>query len=326
MTETRWPKIAVMGAGAVGSYFGGMLARAGAPVTLVGRAAHVEAIRHGGLFIDSIHFQERVPVETSADAAGVCGAELILFCVKGPDTEEAARAVVPHLAKNAVTLSMQNGVDNAARIRQAAGVEAISAVVYVAASLPEPGRIKHVGRGELVVGDVKNIAFSPDNAVRRELIESIPDLFLRAGVPCRVAEDIRVELWTKMVMNCAWNAVSALTRSTYGRAGKDPLVLELILASAREAIAVGCAEGVPLNEAKLIEQGIRTGEVLALAISSTAQDILRGKRTEIDSLNGYIVKHGAALGIAVPTNQTLYALVKLLEKTSAKAVSAAPAG
>ena len=315
-----------MGAGAVGSYFGGMLARAGAPVTLVGRAAHVEAMRRGGLFIDSIHFQERVPMEASADVAAVRGADLVLFCVKGPDTEDAARAVAPHLGKNAAVLSMQNGVDNAARICQAGGVEAISAVVYVATSLPEPGRIKHVGRGELVIGDVNTMVLSPDNSARRDLMARIPELFLRAGVPCRIAEDIRVELWTKMVMNCAWNAVSALTRSTYGRAGKDPLVLEVILAAAREAIAVGRADGVPLNEAKLIEQGIRTGEVMALAISSTAQDILRGKRTEIDSLNGYIVRRGAALGITVPVNRMLYALVKLLEETSAKAVSAAPVG
>ncbi len=127
------PRIAVLGAGAVGSYFGGMLARAGARVTLIDRRAHVEAIARDGLFLDSIRFQEYVAVAASTQADAARDAELVLFCVKTVDTESAARALAPHLAPGAILVSLQNGVDNVERIRAAAGIEALPAVVYVAA-------------------------------------------------------------------------------------------------------------------------------------------------------------------------------------------------
>ena len=311
MDDGDWPRVAVMGAGAVGCYFGGMLARAGAPVTLIGRRSHVEALAREGLFIDSIHFQERVPVAASTLPDAARGAELVLFCVKTVDTEEAAHLLAPHLEPGAAVLSLQNGVDNAARICCAAGIEPLPAVVYVAASMAGPGRVKHVARGDLVLGEPPNSLGPPS---RREEIARIAEMFGRAGVPCRIAEDIEAELWTKMIMNCAWNAVSALARSSYGRAARNPLSRQLIISSAKEAIAVARAAGVRLPETDLIAAGLKLGETMADAISSTAQDIARGKRTEIDSLNGYIVRRGTELSVPTPVNSALYALVKLLEE------------
>jgi len=110
-------KIAVMGAGAVGCYYCGMLARAGREVVLIGRAQHVEAIRHAGLFMDTRAFQRHVPVQADTEASGVRGAKLVLCCVKSTDTEGAAAAMAPHLAPEAVALSLQNGVDNAERMQ-----------------------------------------------------------------------------------------------------------------------------------------------------------------------------------------------------------------
>jgi 2-dehydropantoate 2-reductase len=150
--------VAVMGAGAVGSYFGGMLARAGARVTLIGRAQHVEAIRKDGLLLDTVTFKEYVAMNASADPADVRDAQVILFCVKTLDTENAARAIVPHLSPDAIVISLQNGVDNVARIRAASGIDALPAVVYVAAALPEPGHVKHSGRGEWIVGEYADAA------------------------------------------------------------------------------------------------------------------------------------------------------------------------
>jgi len=147
-----WPKIAVVGAGAVGGYFGGLLARAGAPVVMIGRAAFVEAVKKSGLFLDTLQFQESVRVEASTELNAVRGAEMVLFCVKTTDNATTARELVPLLAPGAIVLCMQNGVDNVEQIRAAAAIEALPAVVYVAASVPEPGRVKHVGRGDLVVG------------------------------------------------------------------------------------------------------------------------------------------------------------------------------
>src|SRR5213082_502652 len=153
MSESQpWPGIAVVGAGAVGGYFGSLLARAGAPVRMIGRPAFVEAVKKHGLFLDTLQFQERVQVEVSTDHGAVRGAEVVLFCVKTTDNAATARAIAPLLSKDALVLSMQNGVDNVEQIRAAAGIDALPSVVYVAASVPEPGRVKHVGRGDLVVG------------------------------------------------------------------------------------------------------------------------------------------------------------------------------
>src|SRR5439155_14649732 len=137
-----------------------------------------------------------VAVEAARDA------DLVHFCVKAFDTEDAASSLAPHLARGAVVLSLQNGVDNVERIRAAGGFEALPAVVYVAAAMTGPGRVKHTGRGDLIVGD-------PQGGRRADL-ERLAALFARAGVPCAVSDDIEAELWTKMSMNCAYNAVSAL--------------------------------------------------------------------------------------------------------------------
>lgn len=307
MDGETWPRFAVLGAGAVGCYFGGMLARAGAPVTLIGRPAHVEAIGREGLWLESMRFTERVPVAASVAVEAAREADVVLFCVKTLDTEEAARSLAPHLARGAIVLSMQNGVDNVERIRTAAGIAALPAVVYVAAAMTGPGRVKHTGRGDLIVGD-------PQGGRRGEL-ERIAALFVRAGVPCPVSDAIEAELWTKMSMNCAYNAVSALGRAKYGRITHHPHARQVMRLAVEETAAVARACGVHLSEAALVEAAYRLGEAMSEATSSTAQDVGRGKRTEIDSLNGYVARRGAELGVAAPVNRTLHALVKLLEET-----------
>ena len=306
MREQTWPRIAVLGAGAVGCYFGGMLARAGAPVTLIGRPHHVEALGRDGLWLETLHFQERVPVAASVAVEAARDAALVLLCVKTLDTEEAARSLALCLSPGAVVLSLQNGVDNVERIRAAGGFEALPAVVYVAAAMTGPGRVKHTGRGDLVVGDPKG--------TRRGTLENLAALFAAAGVPCVVSENIEAELWTKMSMNCAYNAVSALGRAKYGRIARHSLARELLRRAVEETAAVARAAGVALEEEKLVEAAFRLGEAMSEATSSTAQDIARGKRTEIDSLNGYVARRGAELGVPTPVNRTLHALVKLLEE------------
>lgn len=310
MQGSPWPRVAVLGAGAVGCYFGGMLARAGAPVTLIGRAQHIDAIRHRGLFLDSLHFQEHVAVSASTDPSVMRDAELVLFCVKTLDTETAAKVLAVDLATGAMVMSLQNGVDNVDRIYSAAKIEAIPAVVYVACAMIEPGYVKHSGRGDLVIGDaVRN---------RGSDLETIVAIFARAGVPCRVSENINAELWTKMIMNCAYNAISALTRARYGRIAQTEWTRELMRQIIHEVVAVAGAAGIPLSEAALIEAAMELGEAMPEATSSTAQDIRRRKRTEIDSLNGYVVRRGAELGVPTPVNQTLHGLVKLLEQSSSE--------
>ncbi len=301
-----WPRIAVLGAGAVGCYFGGMLARSGAPVTLVGRPEHVDAIHRDGLFLDSIHFQERVDVTASTDTAAVRDAAIVLFCVKTLNTEDAARSLAPHLAAGSIVVSLQNGVDNVERIRAASGIVAIPCVVYVAAAMSGPGRIKHSGRGDLVLGPL------PQN----DAAQSVADCFTRAGVPCRISENIDGDLWAKLVWNCAGNAITALGRASYGQIARSESALQVFLAAASETMAVARASGINLPPVDLANANVKLARDLGNATSSTAQDIQRGKRTEIDSLNGYVVRRGAELGVPTPVNSTLTALIRLLEESS----------
>ncbi len=304
MQEERWPQIAVMGAGAVGCYFGGILARAGARVTLIGRPKLVEAINQNGLFIDSIRFQERINISATTDINKAREAQIVLFCVKTPDTETSAKELKPHLSPGSIVLSLQNGVDNAERIRKSSGIEALPAVVYVAVEMVAPGRVKHTGRGDLIIGDFAKS--------RKDKLGNLASLFERADVPCRISENIEADLWTKMIMNCAYNAISALGRARYGWMVKNPGIRDLMQKTAEEVTAVAKAAGVKLSKSGLMESVFKLGEAMQNATSSTAQDLARGKKTEIDSLNGYIVRRGKELGVSTPVNQTLYALVKLL--------------
>ena len=305
MQESPWPRIAVLGAGAVGCYFGGMLARAGAPVTLIGRPQHMQAIRRNGLFLETAQFQEHVRVSATEDPGAVQGADIVLFCVKTVDTEAAAKTLAMDLAPWARVISLQNGVDNVERIYFGAKIEAIPAVVYVACAMTGAGHVKHSGRGDLIIG---NMPGKSENN-----LDGIAAMFIRAGVPCLVSENIRADLWTKMTMNCAYNAISALGRSKYSRIAQTEYGRELMKQAIGEVVAVAASAGVALSEAGLIEAALALGDTMAEATSSTAQDISRGKRTEIDSLNGYIVRRGAESGIPTPVNAALYSLVKLLE-------------
>jgi len=303
-----WPRIAVVGSGAVGGYFGGMLARAGAPVVFIGRPAFVAAVKDEGLLLDTTALRERVPVTASADLAAARGAEVVLFCVKTTDTRETARALAPLLPPEALVLSLQNGVDNAETIREASGIAALPAAVYVAASVPSPGTVKHLGRGDLVLGP------------RSPATERLAALFARAGVAVRIADDLTAELWTKLVWNCALNAISALGNSTYGEILASEEARALLEGALDEVLAVAAAAGVALpafaERGAALSGAYQVASQMAATRSSTAQDLMRGKKTEIDSLNGFIVRRGRALGVPTPVNHALYTLVRLAESAS----------
>jgi 2-dehydropantoate 2-reductase len=289
------PTVAVVGAGAVGCYFGGMLARAGVRVTLIGRAPHMEAIAREGLLLDGLRFHERIPIAaTTSLEEGLRDAGVILFCVKTVSTESAARELQPFLAPDAAILSFQNGVDNVDRIHS---------------EITAPGRVTHTGRGDLIVGHRAAWPRQPD-------LEPLASLFESAEIPCKISPSIETELWTKMAMNCAYNAVSALTRARYGRMIQLAPVRTTMERAIAETVAVARAEGVSLSESAMIQAAYQLGEKMSGATSSTAQDIARGRPTEIDSLNGYVARRGAALGIATPVSDTLVALVKLLEESA----------
>src|SRR5580698_2545988 len=317
-------RVAVMGAGAVGSYFGGMLARAGVPVTMIARPAYVEAVRRNKLFLDTVSFQERVTVEASADPSAVRNANVVLFCVKGQDNEETAHAIAPYLSADAIVVSVQNGVDNVERSGAASGSDALPAVVYVAVAMPEPGHVKHSGRGELVLGEFAGRSVGAESQPPRT--EQIATLFASAKVPCRISQDILADMWLKFITNCGANAVSAIAQASYGEIARYRESRELMSRVVEESIAVGRAAGLLMPEAGFTEKWLESLGKFGDALSSTAQDVARGKHSEIESLNGYIVRRGAELGVATPSNFALYALVKLLEEKEAAHDRVRPAG
>jgi 2-dehydropantoate 2-reductase len=309
MASASWPRVAVVGAGAVGGYFGGMLARAGAAVTLIGRPAHVDVWTREGLFLDSVNFQERIPVAASTDLAASGDADLVLFSVKSLDTEDTGRQLARHVRGDALVVSLQNGVDNVERLRTAAALDPIAAVVYVASSMPAPGRVKHGGRGDLLIGDLP----ARSRPSREAALAHVSDWFEAAGVPCRVSPTIEADLWTKLITNAALNAISAVARATYGEIVAIPESRETVGQLVNECVAVARAARVALPDVDFAQMVWRFAEKVGQIYSSTAQDLDRGKRTEIDSLNGFVVRRGAELGVPTPINQSLLALVKLRE-------------
>ena len=296
-----------MGAGAVGCYYGGMLARAGHEVTLVGRKLHVDAVKRGGLRIQHPDFDASFPVKAAEDASGVKGAQLVLFSVKSQDTERAGAAMKAFLDSGAAILSLQNGVDNAERLAAALGREVIPAVVYVASEMAGPGHVKWNGRGELVIGSSK------ENA-------SITAAFRKAEVPVESSDNIAGMLWAKLIMNCAYNALSAITQLPYGRLVQGEGIPALMSGIVDECLAVARATGVSLP-GDMHAAARRIAQTMPGQLSSTAQDLARGKPTEIDHLNGVVAKKGEALGVATPLNAMLVALVKVLENRGQAPIS-----
>ena len=292
-------KIAVMGAGAVGCYYGGMLARAGDDVVLVGRPQHVEAVERLGLRLETQTFDEHVCVSASTEGSAVQGAQLVLFCVKSTDTESGVAAIKPHLAPDALVLSLQNGVENADRLRALLPQQVAAAVVYVGTEMAGPGHVRHHGRGELVIQPSK-----ASDDVARALIA--------AGVPTDISDNVRGALWAKLIPNCAYNALSAITQLPYGRLVKGEGMTVVMRDLVDECVAVANADDVTIPGD--VDAAVRKiAETVSGQYSSTAQDLARGKRSEIDHLNGLIVRRGEALGVATPANRLLHAIVKLIE-------------
>jgi 2-dehydropantoate 2-reductase len=292
-------KIAVMGAGAVGCYYGGMLARAGHEVVLIARPQHALAVEQDGLRMETKAFDEQVRLAASSDASAVRGAKLVLFCVKSTDTESAGAQMLPHLAPDALILTLQNGVDNADRLRTVLPQhEVAAAVVYVATEMAGPGHVRHHGRGELVI--------EPSSAS-----ETVARMLIAAGVPTEVSGNARGALWAKLILNCAYNAVSAITQLPYGKMVEGEGVRDAMRDVVAECLAVAKAEGV-IVPADMLTAVDKLAASMPSQYASTAQDLARGKRTEIDYLNGLIVRRGGALGIATPANRVLWALVKLM--------------
>ncbi len=305
-------QVGVMGAGAVGTFFGAMLARGGVPVTLVGRERHVRAIEAAGLEVTSGGRVDHVRMAASTDLGVLASMDVVLVAVKSVDTEAVAQQLARVLPPATLVVSLQNGVDNAWRMSAHLPNPVVPAAVYVSAEMPGDGRLRHNGGGSIVAGRPLMDGVARDEA--GAVLEALVARFVAAGVPCRVSDDIRVDLWTKLTANCAYNAISALSQLRYRHIAANDGTRDVMRMVTEENAAVAAAEGVPVSLEALALAVRKIVEAMPEALSSTAQDLALGRPTEIDSLNGFVVRRGEARGVPTPVNRTLQALVGLVEQ------------
>ena len=226
-------QVAVVGAGAVGCYYGGLLLRAGHDVTFIGRQPHVDAINAHGLLLDTKTFNGHLPAKAATDATALASPDLVLVCVKSADTEQAGRSLAGHLRPETSVLSLQNGVDNAPRLAAVIGHAVIPVVVYVGSEMAGPGHVRHHGGGDLAIG--------PSAAS-----EALAQTLAAAGIGITIADDIDKTLWSKLIINCAFNALSAVADISYGPMLEVEGTRDVVTRAVQEATTVARACGVSI--------------------------------------------------------------------------------
>jgi 2-dehydropantoate 2-reductase len=219
--------------------------------------------------------------------------------------------MAPHLGPATLLMSLQNGVDNAETLARMLPCRVIPAVVYVAVALAGPGRVRHFGRGDLPIGAMPGGTQS--SVPEWPTLQALVDFFASAQVPLRIVPDVAVELWAKLLVNCAYNAISGLAQMPYARLAAQAGIREVQEDIVREVIAVAAASGVTLSLDASLDAVSRIASGMPQQLSSTAQDMARCRPSEIDHLNGHIARRGRELGVPTPVNRTLHALVKLVE-------------
>jgi 2-dehydropantoate 2-reductase len=308
--------VLVMGAGALGSILGGFLARAGHTVTLVGRAAHMAAIREAGLRVTGIwgdHTIAGITACTSVEEVWDRNFDVVFIAVKSYDTATAIAAVAPLLADHTLVVSYQNGLGNAETIAEAVGAaRVVEAMVIFGVHIPDPGHV-----------DVTVIARptalgvypgGPDPAWVRALAEALDE----AALPTVYSDQIAAELWRKVAYNSALNALCALLDVPYGtlpeRTETRAIMADVVAELYAVAVARGIAMDPPAPAAYMDLFYEKLVPPTAAHFGSTHEDFRRHRKSEIDALNGAIVRFGEAAGVACPVNQTITRLVKARER------------
>lgn len=288
-------KIAVMGAGALGCYFGGRLAKAGADVSYIARGAHLEAMQQSGLTIESplgdLHFPQ---VTATGNPEEIGPVDLVLFLVKMQDTESALPLITPLLGPDTAIMSFQNGVDAWAMIGRATDpARVIGATAAIPADIKAPGVIRHSA-------EFAKLTFGEFDGAESPRCRALLDLLEKAGVDAALVPDIEVKIWEKFVMLSAFSAVTCLTRLPVGPIRDNPESFALFERAAEETFSVG-RKICPDLQPEIIETTRRFLENAPRNVrSSMLDDLTRGKPLELDYLSGAVVRLGEQTGVAVP--------------------------
>jgi len=305
-------KIVIVGPGAMGCLFGAFLAKFGQEVYLFDRRKErADTISKNGITVEGIS-DLKTPVKATTNSKDIKNCDLIIICVKSYDTEEATKEVKSLIGKNTFVLTLQNGVGNVEAISKIVGEnKTVGGVTSQGATLLGDGRIRHAGRGETVIGAVS----SQLSAISLKRLEEITKMFEKAGFPTKVADNIQDLIWSKLIINVGINALTAITRLNNGRLiefeGTDAILEEAV----REAIKVAEAKGIKLIFDNPVERVRGVCKATAGNVASMLQDALKKRKTEIDYINGAIVKEASQLNIEVPVNRVLTNLIKTLESS-----------
>lgn len=301
-------KIAVLGSGGVGGYFGGLLARAGHDVTFIARGTHLRAIRARGLRIDGVTDSFTIaPANATDDSEEVGAVELVLLCVKTYDLAAALDQLRPLVGPGTVVLTLQNGVEAPELVASVVGQDAVlPGLVYCEVAIREPGVIFQGSA-------LRRIVLGERNGALTARARAIADMFAATGTETILSENVIGALWTKFCFICAMGGVTTLARRPLGAVMADEEGQALLYAVMEEISAAGRATGVRFD-ADPVAAGLATaGRFPPETKSSMQRDLERGGRLEIEALNGAVVRIGRANGVATPANQAIYAALRLVQ-------------
>ena len=300
-------KILVMGAGAVGAYFGARLQQAGEQMVFCARGEHLRALKDHGLKFTSYQGDFSIAVTATGDPRDFAPYDLILFCVKSYDSAAAARTLEGCLNPGGAILTLQNGVENETLLAEVFGREAVmGGNARVGAEIVAPGHVVHRTGGLIEFGELDG----RDTTRAQRLAE----LFRRAGIFGELTMRLPTIRWEKLLWNAAFNTVTTLVQRKVGDLIDDPDCVELLRALMHEIAAVARAEGVELGDAQVEAQITRSRAMLREVRPSTLQDSERGKPLEYEALSGAVIRTARRHQIATPHMDTVYALMKLLDR------------
>lgn len=300
-------RFAIMGAGGVGGTYGAMLERAGNPVAFIARGAHLEAMRAGGLQVNSWRGALHLPeVEVTDDPAEVGHVDCILFAVKTYDTEAAARRMAPMVGPETVILSLQNGVESEEVLEGIFGAgRVLGGLAFISAYIESPGVIAHSAAGRLIFGEM--------DGTLSERARRLQAVFEAAGIESELTDDIHSALWDKLIWNACFNPLTTITGANVQEILNDPASEEVARAAMDEVAQVARAWGANLPE-DVVDKMVELTRELGPISSSMRHDWEAGKPIEAHALSGVVVERGGARGVATPVNATLYATLRLMEQ------------
>ena len=302
-------KIVIVGPGAMGCLFAAFLSKSKEEIWLLDKNKENAAkINELGISVEGASGSWQAKPKTTANVEDIAKADLILICVKSFHTKQALEQIKPLLQQNTKIMTLQNGIGNIEIISELTGEErVIGGITNEGATLIETGKIRHAGRGETLIGTI-------DGKVPVE-IRSIREIFNKVGLQTKLSRDIKGLIWSKLIINAGINALTAITRLSNGRLTEFEGTKRILREAVTEATRIAKRKRIKLIYDDPLAKVEAVCEGTSGNISSMLQDVLKNKRTEIDFINGVIVRLGQELGIAVPTNKLLVDLIKTIESS-----------